>query len=1583
MSTPIIKISVSQADATLFQSTTLTAGMVNLPIVKFSFTDEWSGLGKTAVVRAGSVVETVLITNNQITVPVECLETAGVNLIVGVYGTDATVVIPTVWCSCGEILDGTDLEEAENVGTATESLVDQMLAYAQDIEGIAETLEDYAIRTVTVNTDGANHYGITSVTLSDSGSGDDRTLTFYFSNLKGNGIESITWSAAGEYRGRIQITTSDGQVTNFDALIEAINYLESLTNRAEAWAVGTIGGEPVDDDDPAYDNNAKYYAEMAEDAQEGAETAQGAAETAQGKAEDAQEAAEAAQTAAEAAQTAAETAQGKAEDAQDAAESAASDAATHENGAYGSALDSEAYAKGTRNSTTVGSDDPAYHNNSKYYSEDASASASAASGSATSSANQALKSEGYAVGKQNGSTVSSGSDYYHNNAKYYSEQASSSATDAAISASDAGDSKSAAAGSATAADNSKLAAGVSANAALNSATKAEGYALGTNNGQAVSSDSPYYHNNSKYYSEQAANSASDASDSAAAAAASAATFETDKTLAIENKAADAKATGDAIADLDENKADIDGYYEDMTVGNAEQLVATVGVDDNAPYNFRTTGGAADVGDRKTMEIVGGTVAWNQLVTTDTNVSKTKSGGIVSVNDAVAGNAQGLVVNFEPQQDLHGYDSPWPGGSGKNLAYLEQGTLNLATGAEESSTTRVRTNFIPVEYATPVGIYYVASSQNNGWSIRNGVGYDENKSYVTNGVYPSSTDGTFTVLDSRIKYVRFIYSHVNTSESCTPSDYWYQFERGLTPTTYAPYSNICPITGFTGCEATRTGENIYDKSNDILLYGYPSGSNTWVAGSNANGELTICKKLIERETYTATRAAGSYTVFRIQASAAYPLTNGQSLYEIDNTGGSDANEKTFTVPNGYPFVLFYVRNIYGEGAARSQLTVDDVKNGFQLEVGSTASSYKPYSGTTYPVSWQTEAGTVYGGTWNPVTGKLRAEWASHTYDGTENIRAITKYHYIAIPTSPAHRNNGSTDKGKASMFQFSGIDKPYLTVGNNTSDYWFWPAEDSDWYDDADAFKSYVAEQYANGTPLQICYPLDTPIEYTLTPQQIALLAGANNVWNDIGSTELTYLGTTNEIVAQTGHKYLTRINGTETVVNGSGQTLSGEKGRDNIFDLTQMFGSSIADYVYTLESGTTGAGVSWFTHLFPKPYYSYNAGQLLSVNTSSHITRGFNEFDEAVMATYTGWDYADGYYTGGMGNIPTKVWENKSGYSGRVCITFTGYAASGVNGRFVFHYTDGTEDFQAYFPTSLDTKTVVSTVGKDVSYIGRNFSTGGNVYFKSVCINLSWDGERDGEYEAYEEHVYPLDESLTLRGIPKLDSGNNLYYDGDTYEADGAVTRKYGIVDLGTLDWINPSGNIFRTNDITDAADISSNGVKANMVCSKYSTVTWSGPDAYWDKSIAKISGGNAIAVLDSSYTDADAFAADMSGVYLVYELATPTSGEADSYQTPQIIDDFGTEEFVDYGVAQSTREVAVPVGHNSVYVANLRAKLEMAPDSPDGDGDYIVRQTNGENEYVPLVIPQELPDLPSTNGTYQLQVTVSGSTKTLSWVST
>ena len=87
-------------------------------------------------------------------------------------------------------------------------------------------------------------------------------------------------------------------------------------------------------------------------------------------------------------------------------------------------------------------------------------SATNASTSATNANTEALKSEGYAVGTQNGTPVSSGT-YYHNNSKYYAEQGDALQQDA------------------------------------------EAWARGTKGGTPVPSTDPTYNNNAKYYADQA------------------------------------------------------------------------------------------------------------------------------------------------------------------------------------------------------------------------------------------------------------------------------------------------------------------------------------------------------------------------------------------------------------------------------------------------------------------------------------------------------------------------------------------------------------------------------------------------------------------------------------------------------------------------------------------------------------------------------------------------------------------------------------------------------------------------------------------------------------------------------------------------------------------------------------------------------------------------------------------------------------------------------------------------------------------------------------------------------------------------
>ena len=238
-------------------------------------------------------------------------------------------------------------------------------------------------------------------------------------------------------------------------------------------------------------------------------------------------------------------------------------------------------------------------------------------------------------------------------------------------------------------------------------------------------------------------------------------------------------------------------------------------------------------------------------------------------------------------------------------------------------------------------------------------------------------------------------------------------------------------------------------------------------------------------------------------------------------------------------------------------------------------------------------------------------------------------------------------------------------------------------------------------------------------------------------------------------------------------------------DLTLALGPTIADYVYTLESGTAGAGVAWLkAHgFFTKDYYSYDPGSLQSVCVSAHIMR---DADDQIIASY------------------------------------------------------------------------------------------------------------------------PLDHSVTRRGIYKLDENNKLYADGDTDDGKGTMTVKYGVVDLGTLTWTKGTYAFY-----SDGTGLKTGST--NVVCAKYPNVgTMSGADMP-DKSISPQSSGR-IYIKDSIYSDAATFTTAVSGVYLVYELATPTTETVEPFTNPQQVDRYGTEEYVDFPYFVEDRDVEVPVGHITQY---------------------------------------------------------------------
>lgn len=405
-----------------------------------------------------------------------------------------------------------------------------------------------------------------------------------------------------------------------------------------------------------------------------------------------------------------------------------------------------------------------------------------------------------------------------------------------------------------------------------------------------------------------------------------------------------------------------------------------------------------------------------------------------------------------------------------------------------------------------------------------------------------------------------------------------------------------------------------------------------------------------------------------------------------------------------------------------------------------------------------------------------------------------------------------------------------------------------------------------------------------------------------------------------------------------GTTVSNLVFKPCIIDLTQMFGSTIADYIYSLEQATAGSGIAWLKSygFLTKDYYAYNSGSLESVNVSARKVVGKNLLP-TISQTFTNngitWTLnADGsialsgtatansvYDFGRTENLilPAGSYfatENGNGYTSNIFRVIGGSASVYKNGGGAFSISESTSIFMRI---SIPSGTTINTTLYPQIELGSTATA----------------------YEPYETKSYPLDSDLTLRGIPKLDANNNLYYDGDTYESDGSVTRKYGVVDLGSLEWAL-SGASFLTPRAVNNMGRTENFMISNGKYEKTGTTQTSDDKIMW-------MGSNNFAIKDSSYTDATTFKTAMNGVYLVYELATPTSDSAIPYQNPQLVG--STEEFID------TRDVPIPVGGERKYYTDLKAKLEELA---------------------------KIPDVPSTNGTYTLKATRSASGVAYNWIS-
>ena len=673
-------------------------------------------------------------------------------------------------------------------------------------------------------------------------------------------------------------------------------------------------------------------------------------------------------------------------------------------------------------------------------------------------------------------------------------------------------------------------------------------------------------------------------------------------------------------------------------------------------------------------------------------------------------------------------------------------------------------------------------------------------------------------------------------------------------------NVRPIVGHSDVEAKIAGKNLYNPAiQTILQPGTVLNGDTFTMPW-ADGSLRITGK------YTQIFPAGSYTI-RAFGSPLSDIICG--VYRAsDNatyTSQSMANRMSITVP--YPFyIAFYGRyNAPNTGIFK-----------VQVEEGLTATDYEPYQS---PV----EVTQSFNVTLTPTvidetpylfkkTGDVRGDRES-----LELVGGTVAWNQLVKNGNFANTNNwsgqycsisasGNVLTAEATAENVAGrIEQAVTLIAGHKY-----------------LFKENIKVS-ANATS-RFAYRYSGGIKYT------ASLNATANTWGELATVFSA------DTQGDSGMLYLYYSNSTALAVGGTAQYKN-----VMLIDLTQMFGSTIANAIYALEQSQTGAGVAWFKKLFPKPYYAYNAGELMSVNTSAHNTVGFNAFDgiweNGTINSSTGAEES-GNYNRSTNYIPV--------------IPNTVYYGGNGNGTFGLRFYDADKGYITN--GSVVNGNATFTTPSNAHFLRLVKSTSVN---DDICINLSWDGERDGEYEEYVKHSYPLDDSLTLRGIPKLDANNNLYYDGDEYESDGAVTRKYGIVDFGTLTWQKGNSGTegryrFSSESLRSVIKHTDNVERGNYVISNGldlcgANVAWLNYD-----SIYSIDTRGDVSVYWTKYASATAaeFKTAMSGVYLVYELATPTTETADAFEEIQkVTPNYGTEEFVD------NRTVPMPVYCNTQYL--------------------------------------------------------------------
>ena len=385
--------------------------------------------------------------------------------------------------------------------------------------------------------------------------------------------------------------------------------------------------------------------------------------------------------------------------------------------------------------------------------------------------------------------------------------------------------------------------------------------------------------------------------------------------------------------------------------------------------------------------------------------------VISVDDAIPKAATDVKVKIEAVQDLHGYTKPWVGGAGKNLLRIypnysvEQNGITV-TGIKDSAGNQIGLNvngratadcaftifgkgigdsFAPLAGKTlkiyggansNSNVYMQCASSNGFWG--NDTTGSGSSAFTVESTEPSNWNAQLIVKNgTQLNNVK-IYPMICLASASSD---------------YEPYSNICPISGFTEVKLPRTGKNLLPSLNT----------------TRTKGGLTFTKNDDGSITVNGTNTFGSTVSYYVASasdnentSLSYPVGE-YVLAGAPEGGGTSGNYKWF-------MSLFYGQNSsnnygtfdFGSGATYTLTNSNNTGMGVRIGIGvgqtinnltfkpmlrlatETDATFTPYNGTDYIIDLD---GTRYGGVLDVDAGNLVLTHTAVTITDKSQITGI--------------------------------------------------------------------------------------------------------------------------------------------------------------------------------------------------------------------------------------------------------------------------------------------------------------------------------------------------------------------------------------------------------------------------------------------------------------------------------------------------------------------------------------------------------------------------------------------------------------------